>query len=110
MPVISFMSVDLPAPFSPHTACTSARRRSMVMFERARHAGEGLVDAFHLEHDVGLRGLTGHVSSVSHSEYRVDRTGMSKRMRGLPDSPSEARIFEIRVYLLNKAIPLVSLG
>ena len=47
-----FISVDLPAPFSPSRQCTSPRRTSEVDAVVGDDAGEGLGDAAELDGDV----------------------------------------------------------
>ncbi len=46
-----FMSVDLPAPFSPSRACTSPRAQVEVDLVVGDDAGEALDDAPHLDRE-----------------------------------------------------------
>jgi hypothetical protein len=69
-----FISVDLPAPLPPASACTSPRARVKSTAAQHRAAGEALIDAPHL-HGVGARcaGLFGVVHFRSHRLAPLER-------------------------------------
>ena len=81
-----FISVDLPAPFSPSSACTSPRPRSKSTWSFASDPGEPLRDPAQLEH-----GRAGAASMRRRdSEARSGSRGRSGRLQrgGRLDLPS----------------------
>ena len=53
MPAMIFISVDLPAPFSPISACTRAALQAELDIVERDDAGEFLADALDLQEIVG---------------------------------------------------------
>ena len=83
---MTFISVDLPAPFSPSTACTSPRRDVEVDVGQRRDGAEALADAAQRE-----RGVMRFTAETRRRGELARRCGVSATPRLCGDSELRGR-------------------